>query len=326
MSKAKVLVTGYGGFLGSAICKNLLAKGYTVHGLARGIYPELKSLGVISHQGDAADESVSAEAVKGSDAVIHTAALAGVSVFAAPYERANVQATKSVLNAAIDSKVNAFVFCSSPSVVFAGRSQKYIDEAEPYPQKFLAHYPRTKAISEKLVLEASSILPVCSLRPHLIWGATDNHLIPRLVDRAKRGRLRIVGDGHNVIDTVHVDYAAQAHVDALETLLHRPQTINGRSFFITDDKPVKCWDWIGQILNQFKLPPPNKSISLKAAYRLGHALELIYRGLRIKSEPPMSRFVALQMGLDHYYNISAAKELLGYRPIEDRDARVKELG
>jgi nucleoside-diphosphate-sugar epimerase len=326
VKKARILITGYGGFLGSAICKILLNNGYEVHGLARGDYPQLQSLGVVTYRGDAADESIAAAAIRGCDAVIHTAALAGVSVFAKSFEHANVQVTKTVLDAAIEAKLTAFVFCSSPSVVFAGRSQKYIDEREPYPETFLAHYPRTKAISEQLVLQSSNKIAACALRPHLVWGSGDNHLIPRLVDRAKKGRLRIIGTGENIIDTVHVDYAAQAHVDALEVLLERPQTINGRAFFITDDEPVKCWDWISQILRQFNLSSPTKSISVNSAYRIGHLMEMIYRVSRIKLEPPMTRFVALQMGLDHYYNISAAKELLGYRPIDDRDARIKEIG
>ncbi len=325
MDSPSVLVSGYGGFLGSAICRQLLSKGYRVHGIARSRYPALEALGVIAHQGDASNIESVQPLVRGCDVVIHTAAIAGVGGRAIDFERANVRTTEVLLQAAKEEKLNAFVFCSSPSVVFAGRPQAGIDESTDYPATYLADYPRTKAAAEQLVLSQSKNIPVCSLRPHLIWGAGDNHLIPRLVDRMRRGRLRIVGDGKNIIDTVHVDYAARAHVNALEILLQNPTRINGRSFFITDDQPIGCWTWIEKILARFDLPKPTKRISLNAAYRLGHALEWIYKGLRLKGEPPMTRFVALQMGLDHYYNIKAAKELLDYKPIHDRDSRLQEI-
>ncbi len=321
----RVLVSGYGGFLGSAICRQLIHEGFQVVGLARKSYPSLASIGVQTIQGDAADRETVQSLVSRCDAVIHTAAIAGVGGHPSDYEHANVTTTQVLLKASIEAKVGAFVFCSSPSVVFAGRSQCNIDESEPYPERYLADYPRTKAIAEQMVLAASNELPVCSLRPHLIWGKGDNHLTPRLVDRARRGRLRVVGDGRNIIDTVHVDYAADAHVKALKVLLKNPTSTNGRAFFITDGQPIGCWDWIDLILRQFGLSKPNKSISVVAAYRLGYALELIYKSLRLRGEPPMTRFVALQMGLDHYYNIDAARSLLGYEPIGDRQTKILEI-
>lgn len=321
----RVLVTGYGGFLGSHISQQLIDHGIRVLGLARNPYPNLAAIGVQIFQGDAADRDSVQSIVRQCDAIIHTAAIAGVGGDPKDYEHANIRATEVLLDAAKEAKLGAFVFCSSPSVVFDGKPQRNIDESEPYPKKFLADYPRTKAMAEQIVLNSANDIPVCSLRPHLIWGAGDNHLTPRLVQRARANKLRIVGDGKNVIDTVHVEYAATAHVNALKILLDRPQSINGRSFFITDGQPIGCWDWIELILKQFGLTKPQKSISLTAAYRLGNAFEIVYKALRIRSEPPMTRFVALQMGLDHYYDITSAKRLLDYKPIIDRLARIREL-
>lgn len=322
-----ILVTGYGGFLGRAICRELLCHGFRVRGLARNKYPELEALGVECIQGSATDLSVCEDTCRGVDGVIHTAALAGVWGPAKRYDLTNIGATENLLSSCKKSGVGAFVYTSSPSVTFDGTAQRNIDENVPYPNKWLCHYPRTKAIAEKKVLTANrpTGFATCSLRPHLIWGVGDPHLIPRVIEKCRSGKLRRVGDGTNLIDTVHVDHAAIAHRLALERMLERDQNASGRAYFITDGEPVACWKWITTILESAQLKAPNKSISFRNAYRLGGVMEQIYSLLRIASEPPMTRFVAAQLGVDHYFDISSAKGRLGYTPIQNRAERVAEL-
>ena len=319
-------MTGYGGFLGKAICKELLAKGYRVRGLARSRYPELERQGVDCIQGSAADEAACEIACRGADAVVHTAALAGVWGHAKPFELANVVATDHLIRSCRRNGIGAFVFTSSPSVTFDGKPQCNINEQAPYPTRWLCHYPRTKAIAEQHVLEANnSSFSACALRPHLIWGVGDPHLIPRVIDRCRTGRLRCVGDGKNLIDTVHVDQAAVAHRLALERMLGHDASASGRAYFITDGAPVECWEWIKTILKSANLAAPTKGISFASAYRIGAMLELAYRLAGSPVEPPMTRFVAAQLGVDHYFDISAARQLLGYEPIANRAERIAEL-
>ena len=320
-------MTGFGGFLGSAICRQLIDCGFRVRGVARQRYPQLESLGVEAHCGSITDATVCDRAVQGVDAIIHTAALAGVWGAKADYEAINVVATDRLLDAAHRHGVTAFVHTSSPSVTFDGAPQRGIDESAPYPTRWLCDYPRTKAISEQSVLKANQTgrFSSCALRPHLIWGVEDPHLIPRVIERCKSGRLRCVGNGRNLIDTVHVENAAAAHVLALERMLAHDANANGRAYFITDGQPVACWDWITELLRCASLQPPSRTISVGRAYQIGAVLEGVYRALRITSEPPMTRFVALQLGVDHYFDINAAKERLGYAPANDREARLREL-
>lgn len=312
----KVLVTGYGGFLGAAICRSLISAGFSVRGVARSRYPELEQMGVECWQGDVSNRDTVRQALKDCDAVVHTAAKAGVWGGWDDYYRINTLATSHLLEAAHEHQLGAFVFTSSPSVTFAGTPQSGVDETAPYPERWLCFYPHTKALAEQAVLRAADVgsVKTCALRPHLIWGRGDPHLFPRVIERAKTGRLRRVGAGTNLIDTVHVDNAATAHRLALEKLLSGSNEVNGQAMFLTDGQPVECWAWISRILQTAGVTIPNKSISFAAAYRLGGALEAVYWMLGRKTEPPMTRFVAAQLAMDHYFSIARARELIGYAP------------
>ncbi|MDZ4850464.1 MAG: NAD-dependent epimerase/dehydratase family protein [Pirellulaceae bacterium] len=324
---ARILVTGYGGFLGRSICRQLVAAGYHVRGIARRHYSDLASSGVETIVGDVTNLQDCHIAVNRMDGIIHTAAIAGVWGPRTTFESINVDATDHLLQASIQHTVKAFVYCSSPSVTFDGKAQTNVDESAPYPTRWLCDYPRTKAIAESRILDANGKagMLTCALRPHLIWGEGDPHLIPRLISRCQSGRLRRVGDGLNLIDTVHVDSAAQAHCLAIDALLRGKNEASGRAFFITDGDPIGCWDWICKILVGAGLEPPKKQISPRAAYLLGHAFELAYKTFGLTGEPPMTRFVALQLGVDHYFSIQAARDILGYQPIRDRDVEFAKI-
>lgn len=320
----KILVTGYGGFLGAEITRQLLAAGYQVRGLARSTYPELQSLGVEAVRGDVSHRQTAMSACAGCDAIVHTAAKAGVWGPWSEYFRINTQATSHLLEGAHQHGVAAFVHCSSPSVTFAGAPQSGVDESVPYPSRWLCAYPHSKALAEQSVLAAAGPgrLRTCALRPHLIWGAGDPHLFPRVIQRARQGRLRRVGSGTNLIDVVHVTGAARAHVQAVEKLLAGDSQLNGQALFLSDGAPIACWEWISRILHAADVPVPERVISYAAAYRLGGLLEALYRALRIGHEPPMTRFVAAQLAMDHYFDIGRARRLLDYQPNVDREAEL----
>lgn len=320
----KILVTGYGGFLGAEVTRQLLAAGYRVRGLARNTYPELQSLGVEAVRGDVADRRTALSACAGCDAIVHTAAKAGVWGAWSEYYRINTQATSHLLEGAHQHNVAAFVHCSSPSVTFAGTPQAGVDESVPYPDRWLCAYPHTKALAEQAVLAAAGVgrVRTCALRPHLIWGPGDPHLFPRVIQRARRGRLRRVGSGTNLIDVVHVSGAARAHVQAVEKLLAGDSQLNGQALFLSDGEPIACWEWISCILRAADVPVPQRAISYATAYRLGGLLEAVYSTLRIRREPPMTRFVAAQLAMDHYFDIGRARRLLDYEPNVDRDAEL----
>lgn len=320
-----VLVTGGGGFLGQALCRALIARGVPVRSLARGHYPALAELGIETVRGDISARDDVVSAATGCDALFHVAAKAGVWGPAAEYHQINVVGTQNVLEACRVHHIPRLIYTSSPSVVYSGLDEAGVNESVPYPDTYLTHYPRTKAEAERAVLSANGpALSTIALRPHLIWGPGDNHLLPRLISRAQSGKLRRVGDGTNLVDTTYIDNAVAAHLAAYDRLSPNAECA-GKAYFIANNEPRPLWELIDQMLDCAGLPPVQRSISATAAYGIGAVLEGLYTVLRIREELPMSRFVARQLSTDHWYDLSAAINDLGYQPAVTVDEGLRRL-
>ena len=308
----KVLVTGGGGFLGGAIVKLLVERGDRVRSFSRSYYPELASVGVEQFQGDISDKASVAKACSGVDLVFHVAAKAGVWGDYSEYFKTNVTGTKNVIAACIKHKVSRLVYTSSPSVIFNGTDMEGVDESVPYSDKFYAHYPKTKTIAEQYIIKAArNGLMTIVLRPHLIWGPRDSHLVSRIIARAKR--LVRVGDGKNLVDTIYIDNAADAHILAADRL-EENHKLSGNVYFISQGKPVPLWDMVNDILKAAGFAPVKRSISRRTAWVIGAMLEACYKLFKLSGEPQMTRFVAEELATAHWFDISAAKKDLGYIP------------
>ena len=310
----KALVTGAGGFLGGAIAKALADAGWIVTTLQRGNYPQLNGIAQINMTGSIADLPTVLAASEEQDVIFHVAAKAGVWGNYQSYHQTNVAGTENIIAAAKRLRIPKLIYTSSPSVVFDGRDEQNIDESTPYPEYFLNHYSHTKSIAESLVLRAhDKHLATCALRPHLVWGPGDQHLLPRIVERCKQGRLRFVGDGENFIDSTYIDNAVAAHLQA-EKSLKIGSSCDGKAYFISNGEPLKSKQLINALLKCAGQSAVDKHISSGVAYTVGACFELGYKLFGIKNEPIMTRFVARQLATEHYFNLENARRDLSYNP------------
>jgi nucleoside-diphosphate-sugar epimerase len=312
----KILVTGGGGFLGRALCRGLVQRGHVVISFNRSLYPVLDTLGVRQLRGDLADRDAVVAAATGCEAIFHNAAKAGAWGSHDSYHRANVVGTDNVLAACRTHGIDRLVYTSTPSVTHRATHPVAGGTADtvPYGDGFKAAYAATKTVAEKAVLAANdSTLATVALRPRLIWGPGDNQLLPRLVERAKAGRLRFVGDGNNVIDTTYIDNAAQAHFDAFEHLAPGAACA-GRAYFISNGEPKTVREVVNGLLRAAGAPEVDKTLPFGAAYAIGAACEAAWTLLPLRGEPPMTRFLAEQLSTTHWYDMAPAQRDFGYRP------------
>lgn len=357
------LVTGGGGFLGRHIVARLRERGDSVRVFGRGAYPDFDAAGVEVRQGRLQDPNALDVACAGVDGVFHVASKTGIVGRYAEYFQANVLGTRELIAACLRQSVKCLVYTSTPSVVFGASAIVNGDESLPYPSNFLTHYAETKAQAERCVLAANgAYLRTCALRPHLIWGPGDTNLLPRMVARAKAGKLMQVGKGQNLISVSYVENTAQAHLAAMDALAaeiaHAPNrdhatviasseaspvfcstgttgapgvgeecvdNVCGRVFFVNELAPVNCWGFINRLLAVCGVGPIQKRLSFRVAYAAGFSCEQLGR-FRPGWEPPMTRFLALQLAKDHSFSPLAAFRALRWQPqfsIEDGLERLR---
>jgi nucleoside-diphosphate-sugar epimerase len=322
----KALVTGGGGFLGGAVVRLLRQRGREVRSFTRTAYPWLDELGVEQCFGDLADPAAVEKATAGVDAVYHVAAKAGVWGRHADFVATNVTGTENVIAACKKHGIGKLVYTSTPSVAHGGGDLEGANESVPYPEHFEAYYPETKAKAERAVLAANGPdLATVALRPHLIWGPGDPHLVPRILARAREGKLRRIGSRPVKVDVTYIDNAADAHVLAGERL-DAGAACAGKAYFLSNGEPVELWAFIDRVLAVAGLPPVTRSVSAWKARLAGRVLEWVYRLLQLPGEPPMTRFVASQMSTSHWYDISAARRDLGYEPRVSVEEGLRRLG
>jgi nucleoside-diphosphate-sugar epimerase len=316
MRPGTYVVTGAGGFVGRALSLALLSAGVKVIGIARGSYPELVAAGVVMHSCDlSTGGSGLAKILQGAEGVFHVAAKVDMWGAYDDFYKTNVLGTEAVILACMEAGVPRLVFTSSPSVVADGKDLVGVDESYPYPSSHMAFYPATKAIAERKVCAANreGVLHTVALRPHLIFGPGDNHFVPTILERARKGRLVQVGAGQNLTDLTFIEDCVRAHLLAMEALDLSP-TCRGKAYFISQGEPVSLWGWIAEVLNRSGLPPVKRQVPAGVAMVLAKILEWGARKLPWSPEPLLSTFLVSQMATSHYFNISGAGRDLSFYP------------
>jgi 2-alkyl-3-oxoalkanoate reductase len=313
-NQMNALVTGGGGFIGSALAYELVKKGYRVTSFSRNDYPELRENGINVKRGDISDINSVLEACKNIDIIFHVAAKAGISGIYGDYYRTNVTGTGNIIHACKMNKIKYLIFTSSASVVFNGTNIEGSDESLPYPVKPISYYTATKAQSEQMILQANSFnLRTLSLRPHLVFGPGDNHLFPAIISRAKKGTLIRIGNGKNMTDVSFIDNVVAAHINAAQTMICNPG-VTGKAYFITNGEPVLLWDFLNMMLQVSGHKPVRNSAPAWSANLFSLLDEALHRIIIKNREPVLTRFLVSELTRSHWFNINRARRFLNYNP------------
>lgn len=316
----RVLVTGASGFLGRAVATELLAQGHAVRTLQR--RPSTVD-GATDVLGSITDRAAVERAVEGMQGLVHLAAKVSLAGDPAEFEAVNVGGTKTVMDAAAAAGVHRVVHVSSPSVAHSGTSIVGEDAAKADPDGARGDYARTKATAELLALALDSpAFRVVAIRPHLVWGPGDEQLVARIVDRARRGRLPLIGHGAALIDSTYIDNAASAIVAALG----RADDVHGRVYVVTNGEPRPVAELIAGMCRANGVRPPTWRVPAAVARGAGAAVEAVWRAKPGTDEPPMTRFLAEQLSTAHWFDQRRTRSELQWAPSVSLDEGLRRLG
>lgn len=318
----RVLVTGASGMLGRAVAARLVADGHDVRTLQRSAS---QVDGAHDVAGSVTDPDVVRTALRDREAVVHLAAKVTIVGPYEQFEAVNVGGTRLLLDAARSAGVGRFVHVSTPSVAHHGRSLAGAGAGPADPEHARGSYARTKATAELLALAAHDPagLHVIVVRPHVVWGPGDTQLVGRIVDRARSGRLPVLGDGAALIDTTYVDNA----VDALVAALHADAAVYGEPYVVTNGEPRPVVELLAGICAASGVPVPHRHVPAALARGAGALLDAAWRTLPLAGEPPLTRFVAEQLSTAHWFDQRRTREALGWTPrirLDDGLARLAQ--
>ena len=304
----KVLVTGAGSLLMGRVAEQLVARGDEVVCLQR---RPLELAGVpptAMVQGDVRDSAAVLAAAHGCDAIIHGAARVGVVGSWEDFRSVNVDGTANVVRAAQALGIERVVHVSTPSVAHSGHSLVGEGASPAVTGRSGAHYAESKAIAEIAALDAG----VVAIRPHLVWGPGDTQLVGRIVERARANRLALVGSGNALIDSTYIDNAVSALLAAVDAV-HPGAACAGRAYVIANGEPRTVRELMEGICRAAGVPFEPRRVPLGLAKRLGAVVETVWPRLR-DDEPPITRFVAEQLGTAHWFDPRPAHRDLGWTP------------
>ena len=320
----KVLVTGTGSLLLGGIASELLRRGDEVVCLQR------RPAAFIGHQNarevlaDVCDEEAVALAAEGCDAIIHGAARVGVVGSQKEFFDTNVRGTENIIHAAAQQGISRLVFVSTPSVAHTGSSLIGASAGDAEIGRSRSYYAESKAIAERTVLNArNEQLAVVAIRPHLVWGPGDTQLVGRIVERAASGQLAVIGTGNALVDSTYIDNAISAHIAALDAL-HVGSACDGNAYVVSDGEPRTVNELMRSMCESAGVLFEPRHLSLALGIRFGSVIERLWPLMR-SSEPPITRFVAEQLGTAHWFDQRSVQQDLQWAPTVTIDEGFERL-
>ena len=321
----KVLVTGGSSLIGAGVAAALAQRGDEVVVQQRSRSDRLGALEIRQELGDIRSSDVVLAAAAGCEAIVHLAAKVGVVGDWEEYRSINLDGTNNVIAAARQHGIGRLVHVSSPSVAHGGEPIIGGGADAPVLGRMGAWYPESKALAEIAALDAAGDeLGVVAVRPHLVWGPGDTQLVGRIVERAAGGRLALVGGGRALVDTTYIDNAVGALVAALDAV-HPGAACSGRAYVVSNGEPRMIRELVEGICRAADVPFAPRTVSLRVGRGLGAVVERAWPLLRRSDEPPLTQFLAEQLGTAHWFDPRPVQQDLGWAPsvsIDDGLARL----
>jgi nucleoside-diphosphate-sugar epimerase len=256
--------------------------------------------------------------VSQTDHIIHAAALSSPWGRYEDFESANVQTQKNLLIAARESGISRYIYISSPSIYFDATDRINIREADPLPEKFINSYAATKWMAEKELMQSG--LPYIILRPRALIGRGDTVIMPRLIHAFREGKLKIIGDGNNLVDLTSV--ANMAH--AIEQSLIAEEAGLNQSYNITNGEPVRLWDSIDEVLSLLGYRFTPKKVPYTVVNLVARWLEWKSKMTNFK-EPVLTTYGVGTLARSFTMDITKARTLLNYVPEVTTHEAMKEF-
>jgi len=319
---SSAFVTGGSGFIGGRLIGRLRGDGYTVRALARSsaAAERVRALGAEAVAGDLADAGAMHAGAEGCELAFHAAATLGDWGRPEDFERGNVAGTFNALAACADAGVQRFVHVGTEAALMAGEPLVEVDESAPLRPDSPVLYSATKARAEQAVLDANREgFETVVLRPRFVWGAGDTTLLPAITEMVRKGRFAWIGGGRHRTAITHVDNTVEGLM--LAAARGRP----GNAYFVTDGEPVSFREFVTELLATQGVAAPSRSIPGPAARALAGAGEALWRLLRLRGSPPMTRFAYWVSTQECTIRIDKAREQLGYAPVTSIDDGLAEL-
>jgi nucleoside-diphosphate-sugar epimerase len=316
----RALVTGANGFVGSTLCRKLVERGDIVRGLVRRTSDlgPLEGVSIERVTGDLLDRSSLAEASRGVDVVYHVAAAVTDWGPLEYFRGVNVQGTRNVLDAAVESRARRFVYVSSTAV--HGFGAQDMDEDTPMPDTRVP-YCQSKREAEALVFgyHNQAKIQATVVRPGDLYGPGDRVVLLSLAGLLESGWLAYIGRGDKLGAFTYVENLADALI-----LAGNIADAAGEAYVITDGLRLTWRDYLVKLTAVLNLPRPRFSIHPSLAYAAAWLLESTYRLFHFRRRPPLTLYLVAHMSGDYHFRIDKARRELGYEPrvgLEDALAR-----
>jgi nucleoside-diphosphate-sugar epimerase len=313
-------ITGGSGFIGGALIRRLTDEGWSVRALARSdrSADAVRELGADPASGDLEDVAAMRAGAEGADVSFHAAASLGDWGTRQYFEQANVQGTRNALQASREAGVARFVHVGTEAAVTDGKPLVRIDESKPLTPHSKALYCATKAQAEQAVRDSEGIDWVV-IRPRLVWGPGDNTILPALAEAMRAGRFAWIGGGGHLTSTTHVDNVVEG------LMLGAEKAKPGSVYFVTDGEPVVFKEFITALVATAGVEAPSRSLPAGLAKAVAAGSEGLWRTLRLKGAPPLTRLAVWLSSMECTIDDSRAREQLGYREVKTREQGLAEL-